>query len=472
MIADRWQALRLLAFRRSGGRCQCTGDCGGHAGPCTARLTVDHFHGDHVIPRHPRDPRIPAGPDVPANVRALCAACNQRKSNRITTLPEGPLRRALVATAKVHARLMRVRFPTTARTPLIAPHVSTLRFATTPGYARITAALVDEVRAALNLPVARVYTHGEELRIEIPRWPRRPVPLSTMPRRGLCFGIGLDAGNAPVGIDLAASPHVLIAGQTGSGKSVLLQTMVAQLHRAGAHLVLVDADGQTFEPFARLASLGVALARDADAGHNAVVYVQRTMDERRIDPAQRPLVLVVDEIHTLRPETRAVIQDIAQRGRKRAVFVVVATHRPVRDVLTPTLTDQCAWRIAGRVQTPKASELVIGQTGAQHLGPAGDMLLAHGGHVTRFQAAMGGPADWARLRQLEAEPAPAPAAEPSADARYQRQPNDERVAHLVERYRETGARPSRYALDKTFGGNADRNRRATEQALEILNLTA
>jgi ABC-type thiamine transport system ATPase subunit len=425
------------------------------------------MHGDHILPRHPRDPRIPRGPDVPANVRALCGDCNRRKSNRITTLPDGALRRAMIDSLRVFARLYRVGVPVQPLRPTIAPHVSTLRFATVPGHAHVRAATMSEVRAAIDTEHARVYVHGAELRVELPRWPRRPVPLRDMPRRGLRLGIGLDVDNRPVGVDFDASPHLLIAGQSGSGKSVLLQTIVHQLAAAGAHLVLVDADGHTFEPFARLAALEVALARDVDTGHNAAVYVQRAMDARPIGTDQPAMVLAVDEIHTLRQDTRAVIQDIAQRGRKRRVFVVVATHRPVREVLTPTLTDQCTWRVAGRVQTPKASELIIGQSGAQHLGPAGDMLLAHGGHVVRFQAARGGSEDWARLPMRATEPAAAPVATVE-DPRYVRKPDDEAVRWAVERAVEDGRAPSATAIHREFGGAMDAARRRRDIALQVL----
>lgn len=442
-------------WERGAGRCYL---CGGALDPANWQI-------EHVIPV------ARGGPDILANVMPAHADCNQRKGAKVTTLPDGPLRRAIQQTLVTWARLARVGVPTQPLAPTIAPHVVTLRFATVPGHAHLPARIAAEVRAAVQSPTARVYVHGAELRVELQRWPRRAVPLRGMPRRGLLLGIGLDVENRPVGVDLDASPHLLIAGQSGSGKSVLLQAIVAQLADAGARLVLVDADGHTFEPFARLAALEVALARDVDAGHNAAVYVQRVMDGRPIGTDQPALVLAVDEIHTLRADTRAIIQDIAQRGRKRRVFIVVATHRPVRDVLTPTLTDQCTWRIAGRVQTPKASELIIGQTGAQHLGPAGDMLLAHGGHVVRFQAARGGAEDWGRLPMRATEPEAAPAASVE-DPRYVRGDDSERVTWLVERYEREGKLPSKYALDGAFGGNAARNLRAAAQARQLLNLTA
>lgn len=417
---------------------------------------------EHVIPIDK------GGPDILSNVMPAHRLCNQRKGVKVTTLPDGTLRRAIVATLLVFERLSKLGVRVMPRPPIIGPHVVTLRLATAPGAAHVAPATISEIRAAVNTPTARIYPHGAELRVELPRWPRRPVPLAGLRQtKGLRLSVGLDAENRVVAIDLGASPHVLIAGQTGSGKSVLLQTLVERLALAGARLVLVDADGLTFEPFARLEALDVALARDVDSAHNAVAYVQQAMAERPVEGIQTPLVLMVDEIHTLARDTRELIQDIAQRGRKRRVYVVVATHRPVKDVLTPTLTDQCTWRVAGRVQTAKASELIIGQTGAQFLGKAGDMLLAHGGTVVRFQAALGDASDWAALPGRLIEPAAARPARP-VDPRYVRTDDSDRVEWLVERYRSTGAKPSAKAIKDTFGGSTDRARRARDEALQLI----
>jgi len=467
ITSPRWQALRRGAFRRSGGRCQCYGDCGGHEGQCPATLTLETMHGDHILPRHPRDPRIAPGPDVPANVRALCARCNMVKSNRITTLPEGPYRRAVLQTLHVWARVLRVGTVTSPLPPTIAPHVVTLRLQPAIGHAHIDVKALAEARAAAKHPRARVYTYGDELRVEIPRSPRRDVPLASMPRQGLRFGVGVDAENRVAMVDLGASPHMLIAGATQSGKSTMLQVIVFQLHTVGAELVLIDADGETFEPFARAARLRCAIARDVDAARDAVLYARQLMDARPIDPRQRPLVVAVDEVHMLDAATRDVIIDIAKRGRKRAVQLVVATHRPTRDYLPKVLTDQLTWSIAGKVKDSAGSRVIIDQTGAQWLAGKGDMILVGGGRAVRIQAALGGPADWAMLAKLEAEPAAAPVSVVT-DTRNVRKPDDEAVRWAVERAVSEGLPPSATAIQREFGGAMDAARRRRDAALQAL----
>jgi hypothetical protein len=441
-------------WERGGGRCYL---CGQPLAPVGWQI-------EHVIAIDR------GGPDVLANVMPAHRLCNQRKGTRVVALPTGELGRAICNTLLVCARLAspRVGFPTVPRRPAIAPHVSTLRLATVPGHAHAPASVAAEVRAAVKNEHARVYVAGDELRVEIPRTVRRLVTLADLPpRRGLLFGIGLDTNNAPVGIDLATSPHIGIAGQSGSGKSVLLQVIVGQLAAAGARLVLVDADGATFEPFARLSALDVQLARDVAAAHDAAVYVQRAMDARPVDIHQPPLVLAIDELHTLRRDTRDVIQDIAQRGRKRRVFVVLATHRPTADVLPKVLTDQLTWAVAGGVGDVAGSRVIIGKPGAEMLRGNGDMILSHGGRCVRFQAALGTAADWARLPMRATEPEAAPEATPT-DTRNVRKPDDQAVAWAVERALLDGKTPSATAIQREFGGAMDAARRRRDAALQAL----
>lgn len=442
-------------WERGGGRCYL----------CGCPLDPAHWQIEHVIPV------ARGGPDVLANVMPAHRACNQAKGARVTTLPDGPLRRAIQQTLVTWARLARVGVPTQPLAPTIAPHVVTLRYATVPGHAHLPARIAAEVRAAVHAPTARVYVHGAELRVELPRWPRRPVPLREMPRRGLRLGIGLDVENRPVGVDFDASPHALVAGQTRSGKSEVLRVIVWHLLLAGAEVILVDTDGATFAPFANAAGLVCRVARELDEAHDAVAHAQRLMNARTVDVPNRPLVLVVDEAHMLPAATRDIIIDIAKRGAKRRVQVVVATHRPTRDVLPKSLTDQLTWAIAGRVKDTAGSQVILGpgESGAAYLQGAGDMLVAHGGHVARIQAALGGPADWAKLAPAATAPQPAPSAGQSADARHVREPNDDRVAFLVQRFRETGARPSAKAIKDAFGGNTGRAMRARDEALSLLN---
>lgn len=445
-------------LRSTSGRCYLCGE------PLTAAWQVEH-----VIPI------ARGGADVLANVRPACAGCNRDKGTKLVAIPDGPLRRALLQTAVVQARLARIGVPCASvldglmrLAPVLAPHVITLKLMPAAGHAHLSARALAEVRAGVDHPAARAFQHGAELRVEIPRWPRPLVSLADMPRRGLAFGIGLDPQNRVVAVDFAESPHALVAGQTRSGKSTVLQVIAWQLGMLGAELALVDTDGETFGPFRSAAALAFAVADELPEAHAAVLEVARRMNARPVDRPLRPLVLVIDEVHQLTPATRDVVTDIARRGAKRQVFLVLATHRPTREDLPKVLTDQLSWRIAGSLGDSAGSRVAIGHSGAEHLQGRGDMLVARGGRLVRIQAAIGGQADWARLEPGRPVDVPVSGPAPAAE-RYQRADNSDRVAFLVQRFKEEGRRPSQYVLNRTFGGSARRNSRAAAEALALLS---
>lgn len=482
---DRWQRMARRRAERAGvpvvdvtraevwaasnGRCQCA-DCGRHKGRCTATFGVgDKWHADHVIPLAPPAPGIPKGPHTPGNLRALCVPCNQAKSNRVTTLPEGPMRRALVTVA-LAARLRHpaVNVAAVPLPPISAPHLTTYRLALPPGKASVTTALAAEVRAALQSPRARVYGHGGELRAEVPRRMRAPVPLSAMPVGGLKIGVGVGPDNRIRSIDLHAAPHVLIAGATGSGKSVMLRTLARGLALAGARLALVDSDADTWAPFSGCAALEWAVAETGEDAAATVAAVQAAMDARKPGGGYAPLALLIDEAQILDAPTLAAVRDIARRGRKRAVHLILATQYVRSDILDRVLTGQCGWRIAGRLQDHTASKLALGVSGAELLGGAGDMLIAHGGRVTRVQAALGTGADFASLPQAIHAPEAAPRADQQGGRKWTRKDDTEAVAWAVERAQAEGVQPSASAIQRMFGGATDAARRQRDTALKTL----
>lgn len=473
--ADVWQRLRSEAFERSGGRCQCYGDCGKHVGQCPVRIHPGPggFHADHILPKNPPDPTVPRGPDVPANIRALCSDCNLAKSNRMVALPDGALRDASRTMVAIQARLAFV--PNAHTRPFLAilqintilpperriqwwipaPHVVTLRLWPAEGCEVLTAKAEAAIMAAVRSPTARVYRHGDEWRVEIPRWPRPPVDLADMP----AWGIGVDPSNQHVCVNPWDSPGVLIAGQSGSGKSTLLQALIYHTARAGGRLIIIDpkyrAGGAALRPFRRLAALECAVANSAADVDAALALAAFIMDEREPGGRHPLLAVVVDEIIELTAEQRAAVERIAKLGREVNVQPFVATQHPTKDVVTNALKNNLTWWAAGRVQNASASTLVIGRSGAQHLGGRGDMIIAHGGRDVRVQVPLGGPADWARLAMLDTEPAPAPRVERS-DPRYERKPIDDRLAYARDLAAD-GVRPTGYRLNKALGGNNDRN---------------
>lgn len=477
---DRWDDLRRDAFARSGGRCQCV-DCGRHAGRCTAAITLATMHCDHILPRNPADPRVPAGPDVPANLRALCSTCNREKSNRLTTLPEGPLRRRLV-TAWIWAWLRRpeIGLATTPMEPVNCPHQVTYRLELPAGDAEPPRGTASEVLAALRrigqpVKAARVTMHAGVLSVEVPRPNPPPVPLSAVRSRGLAIGVGIDGTNRQVTVDLADNPpHLAIAGASGSGKSTVLRTLALGFARGGGRLILCDSDADTWVPFARAAALDCAIAETREDIDAAVALAYRTMDERRgAAGPHAPVMLAIDEVQVLADGDQTAmtqVRKLAAHGRKFGVFLAVATQHPTNQYFTRGALVNCR-RMSGRVVDAAASKAALGLAGAgaERLLGHGDMLVVARGQLVRFRACLPTATDFARLPQADRTPGPAPREDKPADRRYAKKPVDEQVVHLVDRWQDTGRMPSAYEAQKAFGGAMLRAMRARDVALQVVS---
>lgn len=478
---DVWQALRRDAFVRSGGRCQCA-DCGRHKGQCAARLHEGPggFACDHVIPRNPADPRVPQGPDVPANLRAVCSACNREKSNRITALPEGPLRRRLV-TAWLWAWLRRpeIGLCTTPMEPINCPHQVTYRLELPAGDAEPPRGTASEALAALRrikqpIGAARVVIHAGVLSVEVPLLSPPPVPMSAVWSRGLDIGVGIDGTNRRVGINLADSPpHLAIAGGSGSGKSTVLRTLALGFARGSGRLILCDSDADTWAPFARAAALLCAVAEEREDIDAAVALAYRTMCERRGAPGPHaPVMLAIDEVQVLADGDQTamtMVRKIAAHGRKFGVLLAVATQHPTAKYFERGALVNCR-RASGRVVDAAASKAALGLAGAgaERLSGKGDMLVVAGGQLVRFRACLPVASDFARLPQADKAPLSAPREVKAEDTRHQRKPVDEQVVHLVERWQDTGQLPSAKEAKRAFGGGTTRAMRARDTALAIL----
>ena len=258
----------------------------------------------------------------------------------------------------------------------------------------------------------------------------------------LVLGLGKDIGGEPVIADLARMPHLLIAGTTGSGKSVGINTMILSiLYRMPPErckFIMVDPkmlelsvyDGiphllapvvtdprkavlalkwtvrEMESRYQKMSKLGVrniegfnARLRDAAAkGESLIRKVQTGFDpesgrpvfeEQPFDATELPLiVVVVDEMADLMmvagKEIEAAIQRLAQMARAAGIHIIMATQRPSVDVITGTIKANFPTRISFQVTSKIDSRTILGEGGAEQLLGRGDMLyMAGGGRVTR-----------------------------------------------------------------------------------------
>ncbi|WP_415296879.1 FtsK/SpoIIIE domain-containing protein [Cellulosimicrobium sp. SJTW-1] len=262
--------------------------------------------------------------------------------------------------------------------------------------------------------------------IDVPRSERTTVPidaaLAELDRhRGEPGALSFVAGVAPSGeyriADLARLPHLLVAGATGSGKSVFLRGLLIELlHGRSANqlnLMIVDPKRLDFAPFAAVPHLrGTGIISNAA---DALTALQETLEreiERRLpiiagagvssaaefyeaDGSTEDLpqlVILVDEFADLvlaghdRKSFSELIQRFAQLTRAYGIYLVLATQRPSVDVITGSIKANLTARMAFSLPSARDSMTILDRGGAEDLLGNGDLLFYRNGRVERLQA--------------------------------------------------------------------------------------
>lgn len=203
------------------------------------------------------------------------------------------------------------------------------------------------------------------------------------------------AGEQTELVNLYDTPHILIAGTTGSGKSNLLTTMLYTLCRftspAEVNLVLIDLKNEDLQPFVGLPHVSTA-AMSIGAASEAISWVLDEKDRRVKDRhrGEQRLVLVIDELAEM-TRIKGAMQQLASVlaiGRSKRINVIAATQKPIASVVGSTNKANFTLRLVGRVLSADDSRVAAGQsgTGAEFLPGKGSFLRVDGAEVRRFQA--------------------------------------------------------------------------------------
>jgi S-DNA-T family DNA segregation ATPase FtsK/SpoIIIE len=219
----------------------------------------------------------------------------------------------------------------------------------------------------------------------------------------LGFAIGRDIGGAPVVAALNKMPHLLIAGQTGSGKSVMINTVLTSLlfnnSPAELKLILVDPKQVELTPYNDIPHLLTPVITEPEKCISALKWAVSEM-ERRLktfagvkkrnileynslsDHDSMPyVVIVIDELADLMMaaarDVEALIVRIAQKARAAGIHLVLATQRPSVDVITGLIKANVPARIAFTVASQVDSRTIIDGIGAEKLLGMGDMLYTN-----------------------------------------------------------------------------------------------
>ena len=312
--------------------------------------------------------------------------------------------------------------------------------------------LSDDIARQMSAISVRVATvpGRNVLGIELPNARRETVflrelishPSYAKSQHRLPLALGKDIGGEPIVADLAKMPHLLVAGTTGSGKSVSINTMILSLlykltpdqvrfimvdpkmlelsiyegiphllapvvtepkkavvalkwtvremedrYRAMAKLGVRNIDGYN-ERIREAKAKGEVLSRRMQTGYDADTG-KPVYEEQALELVTLPyIVVVVDEMADLMlvagKDIEAAIQRLAQMARAAGIHIIMATQRPSVDVITGTIKANFPTRMSFQVTSKIDSRTILGEQGAEQLLGQGDMLfMAGGGRITR-----------------------------------------------------------------------------------------
>jgi S-DNA-T family DNA segregation ATPase FtsK/SpoIIIE len=208
----------------------------------------------------------------------------------------------------------------------------------------------------------------------------------------LTVALGRDVSGSPIVADLARLPHLLIAGQTGSGKSVSINSVICSLLLTATpddvRLILCDPKRVELAGFNNIPHLVVPVVTDHDKILNALYWAVGEMDRRNIDaynaarsgPDRVPyIVLIIDELADLMMsapiQVEKAVTRLAQLARATGIHLVVATQRPSVDVITGLIKANIPARIAFATASAVDSRTILDMSGAEKLLGRGDMLV-------------------------------------------------------------------------------------------------
>lgn len=281
--------------------------------------------------------------------------------------------------------------------------------------------LMDDLKLSLaaqdmrmEAPIPGKHTIG----IEIPNRKSKPVFLREVldseefqnHPSPLAVAMGLDISGQPIVTDLRKMPHGLIAGQTGSGKSVCINTMlVSLLYKATPQevkLMLIDPKMVELAPYNRIPHLVSPVITDVKAATAALKWAVEEMERRyelfvhagvrditkfnenaeqagQFSNKLPYILIIIDELADLMMMSPADVEDaicrIAQKARACGIHLILATQRPSVDVITGLIKANIPTRVAFSVSSQVDSRTIIDSAGAEKLLGRGDMLFAENG---------------------------------------------------------------------------------------------
>jgi S-DNA-T family DNA segregation ATPase FtsK/SpoIIIE len=304
--------------------------------------------------------------------------------------------------------------------------------------------LADDLALNLKVPSVRVVAPlpgRNTVGIEVPNEIRQTVRLKEVvaalgqtpkvAKYRLPIFLGKDVEGRALAYDLASMPHLLIAGRTGTGKSVCLNTIILSLLLSRrpdeCRMILIDPKKVELSDYAKIPHLMTPVVKDPKkaeailawavdkmeeryewlhrarvrniASYNELPFeevVRRinpdSEDERRAIPRSMPYIMIlIDEVGDLMMQMKKEIEGsiilLAQKSRAAGIHLILATQKPTVDVITGLIKSNLPARICFQVTNRSDSAVVLDEKGADKLLGMGDMLLLQNGTLLRAQGA-------------------------------------------------------------------------------------
>ena len=258
---------------------------------------------------------------------------------------------------------------------------------------RMEAPIPGQRAVGIEVPNIKSASVGLRGILEENAWKNNKTPLG--------FAIGRDIAGRPVVGTLDKMPHLLIAGQTGSGKSVMINTLLTSLMYRNSpsdmKLILVDPKQVELTPYAEIPHLLTPIIVEPERCISALKWATAEMERRysalaevgkrniaeynKVKKAEGMpyIVIVIDELADLMMmaarDVEALIVRLAQKARAVGIHLVLATQRPSVDVITGLIKANVPGRIAFTTQSQVDSRTILDQVGAEKLLGTGDMLM-------------------------------------------------------------------------------------------------
>ncbi|HET6572983.1 MAG TPA: DNA translocase FtsK [Fimbriiglobus sp.] len=301
--------------------------------------------------------------------------------------------------------------------------------------------LADDLALNLGVPAVRIVAPlpgRNTVGIEIPNDHRQTVRLKELvlattakaARFRLPIFLGKDVEGRPLVYDMASMPHLLIAGRTGTGKSVCLNAIILSFlftrRPDECRLIMIDPKKVELSDYGRVPHLMHPVVTDDKKAEAILAWAVDKMEERyellrrarvrniasynelgwdellrRVDPqsederqhlprAMPSIVIVVDEVGDLlmsmKKEVEGHIIRLAQKSRAAGIHLILATQKPTVDVITGLIKSNLPARICFQVASRADSAVVLDEKGAERLLGAGDMLFLQPGTSTIIRA--------------------------------------------------------------------------------------